>query len=203
MFIVIFGSGVGCQVVLSGNSGVASSQKGVGVSSQPQSIVLIATYRILQDYLSISFGWAVGPWSFFNTNIVKSDLPFHILPLFRPGNPAGVALGAWISGGVSEGHINPAVTLAFATFRGFPWRKVPGYIFAQLMGGIVGAAIVYANYFHAINIFEGGTGVRTVPGTAGLFATYAVCFSSRFLITGKSFYIIFTYFDSGMYSWTT
>lgn len=59
-------------------------------------------------------------------------------------------------------------------FRGFPWRKVPAYMLAQLLGGIVGAAIVYANYFHAINLFEGGSGVRTVPGTASLFGTYAV-----------------------------
>jgi aquaglyceroporin related protein len=47
------------------------------------------------------------------------------------------------------------------------------YIFAQLMGGLVGAALIYANYFHAIDIFEGGRGVRTLS-TAGLFSTYAV-----------------------------
>lgn len=42
------------------------------------------------------------------------------------------------------------------------------------MGGIVGAAIVYANYFHAIDIYEGGEGVRTLA-TAGLFGTLPVC----------------------------
>lgn len=45
------------------------------------------------------------------------------------------------------------------------------------MGAICGAATVYGNYFHAIDIFEGGRGVRTVGGatsTAGLFGTYAV-----------------------------
>lgn len=58
------------------------------------------------------------------------------------------------------------------------------------MGGVCGAAIVYANYFHAIDIFEGGRGVRTVPGTANLFATYAVpymtsvsCFFDEFIGT--------------------
>ncbi|KAI0789607.1 aquaporin [Abortiporus biennis] len=97
------------------------------------------------DYTSLSFGWAVG-----------------------------VALGVWVSGGISGGHINPAVTLAFAICRDFPWKKVPGYIFAQFMGGLCGAGIIYANYFHAIDIFEGGRGIRTVPGTAGLFSTYAL-----------------------------
>lgn len=65
------------------------------------------------------------------------------------------------------------VTIALATWRDFPWRKVPAYIFAQVMGGLAGAALVYANYYHAINIFEGGSGVRTL-NTAGLFSTYAV-----------------------------
>lgn len=41
------------------------------------------------------------------------------------------------------------------------------------MGGLVGAALVYANYFHAIDIVEGGRGVRTLT-TASLFSTYAV-----------------------------
>ncbi|KAF8195403.1 aquaporin [Pholiota molesta] len=95
------------------------------------------------DYLSINFGWAVG-----------------------------TAMGVWVSGGISGGHINPAVTIALATFRGFPWKKVPIYIAAQLLGGIVGAACIYANYFHAIDLFE-GQGVRTLS-TAGLFSTYAL-----------------------------
>ncbi|KAK2465374.1 hypothetical protein APHAL10511_002728 [Amanita phalloides] len=84
---------------------------------------------------------------------------------------AGAALAVWVSGGISGGHINPAVTLALATFRGFPWKKVPVYMFSQLLGGIIGAAIVYANYFHAIDIFEGGRDIRTLK-TAGLFAVY-------------------------------
>jgi aquaglyceroporin related protein len=117
----------------------------------------------------------------------------------------GTALGVWVSGGISGGHINPAVsylffihifikvfqvTLALATFRGFPWKKVPVslpfsflcrditrpwkvYILAQILGGVVGAGVIYANYIHAIDIFEGGRGVRTLA-TAGLFSTYTV-----------------------------
>jgi len=96
------------------------------------------------DYLSISLGWGIG-----------------------------VALGVWVSGGISGGHINPAITLALAVTRRFPWKKVPIYMLSQLLGAILGAAIVYANYFHAINLFEGGSGIRTVSGTAGLFGTYA------------------------------
>ncbi|KAF9046087.1 aquaporin-like protein [Panaeolus papilionaceus] len=84
----------------------------------------------------------------------------------------GTAMGVWVSGGASGGHINPAITITLATFRGFPWKKVPIYIFSQVMGGVVGAAIIYGNYFHAINIFEGGRDVRT-QATASLFTTFA------------------------------
>ncbi|KAF8631692.1 hypothetical protein AX15_002242 [Amanita polypyramis BW_CC] len=84
---------------------------------------------------------------------------------------SAAALAVWTSGSISGGHINPAVTLTLATFRGFPWKKVPAYILSQLLGAIVGAAIIYANYFHAIDIFEGGRNVRTLK-TAGLFAVY-------------------------------
>jgi aquaglyceroporin related protein, other eukaryote len=47
------------------------------------------------------------------------------------------------------------------------------FIFAQVLGAMCGAAIIYANYFHAIDLFEGGRGIRTLS-TASLFATYAV-----------------------------
>lgn len=86
---------------------------------------------------------------------------------------SGLGLGGWVAGSISGGHINPAVTLAMATLRGFPWRKVPGYILAQLLGGICGAGIVYGNYIHAIDAYEGGRNVRTLA-TAGLFGTFAV-----------------------------
>jgi glycerol uptake facilitator protein len=57
-----------------------------------------------------------------------------------------VAFAVYVAGGISGAHINPAVTLAFAARRGFPWRKVPSYIGAQLVGAFLGAALVYFVY---------------------------------------------------------
>ncbi|KIL65468.1 hypothetical protein M378DRAFT_529478 [Amanita muscaria Koide BX008] len=84
---------------------------------------------------------------------------------------AAAALGVWVSGGISGGHINPAVTLALATFRGFPWKKVPLYIISQLSGATFAGALAYANYFNAIAIFEGGANIRTLK-TASMFSIY-------------------------------
>jgi len=46
-------------------------------------------------------------------------------------------------GDVSGAHINPAVTIAFAYAKKFPWREVPFYAVAQIAGGIAGSALLY------------------------------------------------------------
>ncbi len=46
----------------------------------------------------------------------------------------------------SGAHINPAVTVALAAAGRFDWQQVPGYIGAQMLGAVVGAAMVYGFY---------------------------------------------------------
>ncbi|PPQ85237.1 hypothetical protein CVT25_010010 [Psilocybe cyanescens] len=110
---------------------------------------------------------------------------------------AGITLGVLLSGG----HINPAVTLAMAVWRGFPWRKVPGYFLCQLLGAICGAAIVYGNYKTAISIKEGGNHIRTLA-TAGYFGTVPLdymtnvgCFFDEFIGTALLLFGILSLLD--------
>jgi glycerol uptake facilitator protein len=65
-----------------------------------------------------------------------------------------VVFGVYVAGGVSGAHINPAVTLAFAVRRNFPWVKVVPYWISQVVGAFTGAALVYAVYHDAINTFD-------------------------------------------------
>jgi MIP family channel proteins len=84
-----------------------------------------------------------------------------------------VTMGVFVAGTVSGGHLNPAVTIALAAWRGFPWRKVAPYIAGQFAGAFVASAVVYVTYSDALNHFDGG--VRQVSGalgTAGIWATY-------------------------------
>lgn len=57
-----------------------------------------------------------------------------------------VFIGAFCAGPSSGGHLNPAVTFALALAGEFPAAKVPGYIAAQMFGGILGGATVFAFY---------------------------------------------------------
>ena len=45
-------------------------------------------------------------------------------------------------GHIGGNHINPAITLGLAVTGNFPWRLVPGYLLAQLLGGVAGAAAI-------------------------------------------------------------
>lgn len=57
-----------------------------------------------------------------------------------------VMLGVFIAGPYSGAHLNPAVTLGLAAAGTFGWNLVVPYIVAQMLGGFVGAVLVYAFY---------------------------------------------------------
>ncbi|GAA4487489.1 MIP family channel protein [Microbacterium panaciterrae] len=83
-----------------------------------------------------------------------------------------VTFAIYIAGGVSGAHLNPAVTLAFAVRRKFPWKKVLPYWAAQLTGAFAGAALVYAVYFEAIDAFNKAS--KTARDASGGLATFSI-----------------------------
>lgn len=86
----------------------------------------------------------------------------------------------YFMGTVSGAHLNPAVTFAFAVRRNFPWRRVPGYLIAQAVGGIAAALFLRAMFGSVgrLGATEPGAGVSVAQAlgmevllTAGLVNT--------------------------------
>src|SRR5919109_431800 len=114
-----------------------------------------------------------------------------------------VAFAVYVAGGISGAHINPAVTLAFAARRGFPWRKVPGYIAAQVVGAFLGALLVYIVYKGAIDSYERANQItRGDPDSVTTFSIFAT-FPAKYLgnwvgpfvdqVVGTAFLIAFVF----------
>ncbi len=83
-------------------------------------------------------------------------------------------------GGISGAHLNPAVSIAFATRGNFPWLRVPGYIIAQLVGSTLAVLLLRAIFGNVgmLGATEPGPGISDWQAvlvefvlTAGLVST--------------------------------
>lgn len=94
-----------------------------------------------------------------------------------------VTMGVYLSGRLSGGHINPAVTLALAARGDFPPSRILPYWIAQLAGAFAAAMLIYVDYGEAFGAFEakyhltrgameGGKLIGPGAGGAGVFGTY-------------------------------
>jgi MIP family channel proteins len=132
-----------------------------------------AAAEFLGTFILIVFGVGVVAQTVLSKGANGSYLAINL------GWGLAVMLGVYTAAGISGAHLNPAVSIALAVRRGFPWPKVPLYAAAQTAGAFVASALVFLTYHDALVAFDGG--VRQVQGelgTAGIFATYPQPFLS-------------------------
>lgn len=79
----------------------------------------------------------------------------------------GVTLGIYVANRLTGAHLNPAVTVALAVFKGFAWRKVGPYVAAQVLGAFVAALLVRWNYTEVLAAVDPGHTIKT----QGVFST--------------------------------
>ncbi|KAK9765208.1 glycerol channel [Basidiobolus ranarum] len=129
-----------------------------------------ALAEFLGTFVLVLFGLGVNAQNTFNTYASESAYLSNNI-----GWGLGLAAGIYVSGGVSGGHLNPAVTVAMAYLRKFSWNRVLSYIVAQFLGAFIASAVVYFIYNPAFDMLKGDKFSMT---TAGIFATYPQSFNN-------------------------
>jgi Major intrinsic protein len=79
-----------------------------------------------------------------------------------------VTVAIYTTAKISGAHLNPAISIAFATIRDFDWKKVVPYIVAQLAGAVLGSASSFAMYGSTINEFESANGIIRNSAVSGI-----------------------------------
>jgi len=114
----------------------------------------------------------------------------------------GVAMGVYVAGGISGAHINPAVTLAFAVRRAFPWGKVLPYWGAQTFGAFLAALLIRWNYWEAFDRFDPAKGTKsqlvfsTLPGNNVLPISQLGALRDQIIGTGLLVMVLFAIIES-------
>ncbi|MED4203412.1 MIP/aquaporin family protein [Neobacillus mesonae] len=98
--------------------------------------------ELIGTMILIVFGAGIGAGSSLKKSY--SNNPGWIVVTLAWG--LAVTMGVFAVGSISGAHLNPAVTIALAINGDFPWTEVPGYILAQMLGAIIGAALIYVHY---------------------------------------------------------
>jgi glycerol uptake facilitator protein len=88
----------------------------------------------------------------------------------------GIATAIFLTGSLSGAHLNPAVTLTMAVFRGFPVGRILPYLILQVTGAFAAAAVLYVIFSGALQQYERAQGIqRGQPGSeasAMIFGEY-------------------------------
>jgi len=109
----------------------------------------------------------------------------------------GVTMGVYVAARISGAHLNPAVTIALAAFKGFAWRKVLPYSLAQTAGAFVAAAIVRLVYSDLISAVDPDHTIATqgifstLPGNGSAPVSIPTAFFDQVVGTAILVFVIF------------
>lgn len=109
----------------------------------------------------------------------------------------GVTMGVYVAARLSGGHINPAVTIALAVYKGFPWGKVAPYCAAQFLGAFAAAIIVRFTYGDLISSVDPDHTIATqgifstLPGNGALDVSITTAFFDQVVGTAILVFVVF------------
>lgn len=93
------------------------------------------------------------------------------------GFAIGIAFAIVTCAPTSGGHFNPAITICFAIWQGFPWKKVPYYIFSQIFGAFIAGLLLMGMYWPEIQALNEAYLAKGLPlvsngGPASILCTF-------------------------------
>lgn len=104
------------------------------------------TLTIFSEFLGTMILVLLGDGVNAAVNMKKSKAEASGWIVIALGWGAAVTIAVYVAGTMGPAHLNPAVTLGMAIIGNFEWALVAPFIIAQVLGGIVGAALVWLTY---------------------------------------------------------
>ncbi len=133
--------------------------------------------RLQAEVLGTALLVFIGVGSVPATLIVGGTAPFTMaeLGMISLAFATAVVAAIYMIGHISGCQINPAITVALAATRKMPWRDVPGYIAAQLVGASLGAAAIIGVLGHkAVTVGLGIAAYHPGVGAGQAFTAEAI-----------------------------
>lgn len=111
-----------------------------------RTVLRAATAELVGTFLLVLVGTAVAVAAALGRNTAGAAYDSLAIAL-----AFGLTLMAVVAalGHTSGAHVNPAVTIGLATIRKFPWRSVPAYVLAQIIGATLASLVLWAAYGNA------------------------------------------------------
>ncbi|XP_030586848.1 aquaporin-9a [Archocentrus centrarchus] len=123
--------------------------------------------EFLGTFVLVLFGCGSVAQTVLSRSTLGEPLTVHI------GFSVGLMMAVYVAGGVSGGHVNPAVSLAMVILGKLKIWKFPFYVIAQFLGAFAGAAAVFGLYYDAFMDFTSGIlSVTGINATGHIFASY-------------------------------
>jgi len=147
--------------------------------------------RLTAEFLGTAFLVFVGVGSVPAALIMNGDagIGFADLGFISLAFGTIVVVTVYVFGYVSGNHINPAVTVALAVTGKFPWREVPGYVAAQVLGAVAGALAIVAVLGEKAS--DVGLGVASYADTTSWMQGFAAEFVGTFILVYAVFGVIY------------
>ncbi|XP_035252445.1 aquaporin-9-like [Anguilla anguilla] len=123
--------------------------------------------EFLGTFVLVLFGCGSAAQTVLSRGALGETFTIHV------GFTLGLMMAVYIAGGVSGGHVNPAVSLAMVILGKLKVVKFPVYVVAQFLGAFAGAAAVFGLYYDAFMDYTSGIlSVTGINATAHIFASY-------------------------------